>query len=135
MKDLAKKIDELTQLLDKHGLTAITVREGENEIEIRREAAGTTQVSIAGAPPPSRPQAGVPMPSPLTGIFYRRPSPDEPEYVKEGDRIERGDIIGIIEAMKVFNPVEAIVAGVIKSFAVEDGNVLQEGDPILWLEP
>jgi acetyl-CoA carboxylase biotin carboxyl carrier protein len=135
MKDLAKKIDELTKLLDQHGLTAITVREGENEIEIRREAAGTTQVSIAGAPQPSRKQAGVPMPSPLTGIFYRKPSPDEPEYVKEGDRIERGDIIGIIEAMKVFNPVEATVAGVIKSFAVEDGNVLQEGDPILWLEP
>ncbi|MFN8139137.1 MAG: biotin/lipoyl-containing protein [Fimbriimonadales bacterium] len=133
MPDLSKKIDQLGELLDKHGLTAISVREGETEIEVRRDAPVVTHAHIptSAGQPESAKESGTAVLSPITGIFYRRPSPDEPLYVEEGDRVERGDPIGLIEAMKVFSPVESTASGVIKKILAEDGKVVQEGDPIM----
>lgn len=133
MPDLSKKIDQLGELLDKHGLTAISVREGETEIEVRRDApvAAHAHILASASQPESAKESGTAVVSPITGIFYRRPSPDEPLYVEEGDRVERGDPIGLIEAMKVFSPVESTASGVIKKILAEDGKVVQEGDPIM----
>lgn len=133
MKDVEKKIAELSELLTKHGLTAITVREGEDEIEVRREAASVLAQPTVAHESPRPLEAGTPVPAPLTGIFYRRPSPDEPEFVSEGDRIERGQQIGIIEAMKVFNPIESPSSGVVAKIIAGDGAVVQEGDALILL--
>lgn len=69
--------------------------------------------------------------SPLPGTFYRRASPDEPVYKSEGDSINKGDIIGLVEVMKSFHEVKADTSGTIVSFLVEDGNAIMAGQPLL----
>lgn len=68
--------------------------------------------------------------APLPGIFYRRPSPDEPPFVEEGDSISAGDTIGLVEVMKSFFPVDATVGGKLAKFLVADGDAVDADDPI-----
>ncbi len=77
----------------------------------------------------------VPLISPMTGIFYRSMSPGEPFLVNEGDLVVEGQTIGLIEAMKVFSEVPAEAAGTVTRFAAEDGKLLGQGHPILFLDP
>lgn len=72
--------------------------------------------------------------SPLPGIFYRRPSPDKPEYVEIGASIKAGDVIGLIEVMKSYQEVQAEEDGVIKKINVEDGEIVEAGQVIGELE-
>lgn len=131
MADWVSKVNELGELLDKHGLTAIRVEENGQIIEVRREQ---------HAPSAAKPSVGQiaahteerSMPSPMTGTFYRRRSPGDPPLVNEGDHVAIGQVIGLIEAMKVFSEIEATQSGVISRFAVEDGQLVAEGDPILY---
>lgn len=69
--------------------------------------------------------------SPLPGVFYRRPTPDEPEYVKEGETVKAGDIIGIIEVMKNFYEVKAEEEGIIEKFFVENEGIVDAGQEIV----
>jgi acetyl-CoA carboxylase biotin carboxyl carrier protein len=134
MSDVFEKIESLAELLDAHGLVSIRLKEGETEIELRKEGEAT---QISGANPISSASAatsGEAIPSPMVGVFYSRPSPDEPPFVQPGDRISVGQVIGIIEAMKVFNQIEAPISGVLLRCAAEDGQVVQEGDPLFVLE-
>jgi len=68
--------------------------------------------------------------SPLPGIFYRSPSPDQPPYVKPGDTIIVGQTIGIVEIMKQFSEVKSDVAGTLVSFTIEDTGTVDPGDVI-----
>ncbi len=133
MSDVFEKIESLAAILDAHGLVAIRLKEGDKEIELRRES---ENVATAPAGPRPAPQAAVgqAIPSPMVGVFYGRPSPDEAPYVNPGDRITVGQVIGIIEAMKVFNQIESPVSGVLRECLAEDGQVVQEGDPLFVLE-
>ena len=72
--------------------------------------------------------------SPLPGTFYRRPSPDQPPFKDVGDEIKEGDVIGLVEVMKVFNEVKAEVAGKVKSFLVENEDPVMAGAPLVELE-
>lgn len=72
--------------------------------------------------------------SPLPGVFYRRPNPGAPPFVKEGDRVDRGDTIGLVEVMKQFVPVKADVSGVVKRFLVEDAGEVEAGQAVVELE-
>jgi len=72
--------------------------------------------------------------SPIPGIFYRRPSPDEDEFVQEGDAVEAGDVIGLVEAMKQFHDVVAEEAGTVGSFQVENEGMVDAGQPIVTVE-
>lgn len=71
--------------------------------------------------------------SPLPGTFYRKPAPDQPPYKTEGDRIEPGDVIGLVEVMKSFHEVQAEVAGTIKAFLVENEAAVTAGQPLVEL--
>lgn len=71
--------------------------------------------------------------SPIPGVFYRRPSPDKDEYVKQGEKVKAGDIIGLVEVMKSFYEVKAEVDGTIESFAAEDEGMLEVGQEIAIL--
>jgi acetyl-CoA carboxylase biotin carboxyl carrier protein len=71
--------------------------------------------------------------APVPGTFYRRPSPDEEPYAKEGDRITDGQVIGLVEVMKNFNEVKADRGGVIASFLVEDEDLVEAGQDIVAL--
>jgi biotin carboxyl carrier protein len=72
--------------------------------------------------------------TPFPGVFYRHPGPDSPPYVKEGDSVEAGQTVGLIEIMKQFNEVKSSVAGVVVSFAVEDNAELEPGALIAIVE-
>ena len=69
--------------------------------------------------------------SPLPGTFYRRPSPDKPEFKSEGDMVAEGDVIGLIEVMKSFNEVKADKAGKITKFFAENEEPVMAGQPLL----
>ena len=74
------------------------------------------------------------IPSPLPGVFYRRPSPDKDEYVSEGDEVTEGQTIGLIEVMKNFTELKATAAGTVKEFLVEDESEVSVGQDVVVLE-
>ena len=73
--------------------------------------------------------------APIVGTFYRRPAPDAEPYVKEGDRVEKGQVLCIIEAMKLFNEIESEVSGIVRKILVEDGAPVEYGQPLFLIEP
>ncbi|MBQ2098349.1 MAG: acetyl-CoA carboxylase biotin carboxyl carrier protein [Bacteroidales bacterium] len=73
--------------------------------------------------------------SPMVGTFYRRPSPDKPIYVNVGDEISKGKVLCVIEAMKLFNEIEAEVSGKIAKILVEDGSPVEYDQPLFLIEP
>ena len=72
--------------------------------------------------------------APLTGVFYRAPAPDAEPYVEEGQAIEAGRVVGLIEAMKVFNEVQADAPGRVVRVLIESGSLVQQGEPLLLLD-
>ncbi|MGI9498519.1 MAG: acetyl-CoA carboxylase [Geminicoccaceae bacterium] len=72
--------------------------------------------------------------SPLPGTFYRKPAPDQPPFKDVGDQINEGDVIGLVEVMKVFSEVKAEVAGRVKAFLVENEDPVMAGAPLVELE-
>ena len=89
------------------------------------EAANTEDAAVA---------AGHTITSPLVGTFYSSPSPDAPSFVNVGDRVKKGQVIGIIEAMKLMNELESDFDGVIKEILVKDETVVEFGQPLFILE-
>jgi len=73
--------------------------------------------------------------SPMIGTFYRSPSPDKPPFVSVGDEIQKGDVICIIEAMKLFNEIEAEVSGKIVKVLAEDSSPVEYDQPLFLIEP
>ena len=85
------------------------------------------------APAAATAPALVPLPSPMVGVFYHAPSPDEPNFVEIGDRVERGQTIGMIEAMKVFNEITAEASGVVVEIPAGNGQLVETGMPLMLL--
>ena len=91
-------------------------------------AAAPAQAAPRGAAPaakPSVPQGGEPIKAPMSGIFYRAPSPASPPYVREGDSVKEGQVICVIEAMKVFNEIKAEFDCVILKVTQENGKPVE----------
>ncbi|MGQ9735072.1 MAG: acetyl-CoA carboxylase biotin carboxyl carrier protein [Thermaceae bacterium] len=106
--------------------------------------------SVQEAPPPPAPptpasetpppaseecQNCVEVKAPIVGTFYRSPSPDAPPYVKEGDRVEKGQVLCIIEAMKLMNEIESEVSGVVRKILVQNGEPVEYGQPLFLIDP
>ena len=72
--------------------------------------------------------------SPIIGTFYRKPSPDDPPFIKVGDQVKKGDVLCIIEAMKVMNEIQADFAGEIAEILVEDSSSVEYGQPLLKIK-
>jgi acetyl-CoA carboxylase biotin carboxyl carrier protein len=73
--------------------------------------------------------------TPLSGVYYASPAPDEPAYVQEGDLVEAGQVVGLVEAMKVFNEIHAEADGTIARILVAGGQLVQAGQPLMRLRP
>lgn len=81
---------------------------------------------------PARPK-GTPVSSPMTGIFYSSPSPSAPTFVKEGETVAAGEVVGLIEAMKVFNEIHAPVSGTVERIVATSGQLVNPGDPLIYI--
>ncbi|MBI4635500.1 MAG: acetyl-CoA carboxylase biotin carboxyl carrier protein [Candidatus Rokubacteria bacterium] len=86
---------------------------------------------VADVVPPSM----VTMDAPMVGTFYRAPSPNAEPYVREGDLVKEGQIVCIIEAMKLMNEVESTVAGRVAKVFVENGHAVEYGEPLFLIDP
>ncbi|MDM7324943.1 MAG: biotin/lipoyl-containing protein [Thermus sp.] len=78
---------------------------------------------------------GVEVTAPIVGTFYRAPAPDAPPDVKEGDRVEKGPVLCIIEARKLMNEIESEVSGIVKKILVQNGEPVEYGQPLFLIQP
>ena len=88
---------------------------------------------VAAPPPAAAPAADDKshvVTSPFVGTFYRKPNPDSPNYINLGDKVEKGQVLCIVEAMKLMNEIEADVAGTVTAILVEDGAPVEYGQPL-----
>jgi acetyl-CoA carboxylase biotin carboxyl carrier protein len=143
-----KEIRELVELVLAKGLTDLEVSWGDTRIRIRREAAppaapelrpaGIAAPGVSSAPlqaAEGSPTQLVTIEAPMVGTFYRAPSPEAPPYVREGDPIKVGQILCIIEAMKLMNEIESRVAGRIVKVLAENAQPVEYGQPLFLVEP
>ena len=131
-----RKIKKLIDLMIESDLQAIEVKEGDQSIALTRPtpviAAGAIAAAPAAtpaAPAPKTPRGAVET-SPMVGVFYAAPSPGEAPFVKVGQTVSAGETLGIIEAMKIMNPIEATQSGVVEEILVKNGDVIQFGQPL-----
>ena len=80
-------------------------------------------------------ELGTPVESPIMGIFYTVPSPNAPPYIHAGDHVEEGQIIGLVESMKVFNEITAPSEGIASEYKIKHGELVHQGDILLYLLP
>ena len=147
------EIKRIVKLMEDKGLTEFSMKDANGELLLKR-GGGEPQV-VYSAPPaaaiPAAPAvpaapAGAPaaaatpsnlieITSPIVGTFYRKPAPDQPAHVNEGDSVNPDSVVCIVEAMKVMNEINAEVTGIIKEVLVEDGDPVQFGQPLFLVEP
>jgi len=145
-----RKIKKLIDLLEESNLAELEIREGEETVRLSRMPTGmmATAPAVAAPPPvarpPAAPVAGAPaeppaasglpeghvVKAPMVGAFYASPSPDAPAFVKVGQAVKAGDTLGIIEAMKMFNQIEADVGGTVVAILVENGQPVEFDEPM-----
>lgn len=145
-----RKIKTLIDLLEASDLVEIEVKEGEDAVRISRASAAAPAAAMpvpaapaqatAAAPaadttPAAAPaSAGTKITSPMVGTFFIAPSPEAPPFVEVGQQVHRGDTICIIEAMKMFNQIEAEKSGTIKAILVEAGQPVEYGQDLFIIE-
>jgi acetyl-CoA carboxylase biotin carboxyl carrier protein len=140
----AADIAEIARLLDESRFASLDLQMGEFRLRIRRDGGGWSgrdepeQVEVPQAAPrpvaaaPSGPTAGeVDVRAPLLGNFYSAPRPGDPPFVIVGDRVGEDTTIGIIEVMKLMNPIRAGVAGTVTALLAEDGKAVEEGQALI----
>lgn len=143
-----KRVEALIEALDGSTVGELELREAGTEIIIRRRpdmmlvASPTQQTSAAqplvlgGTKPTTvREDRSQPVTAPLTGVYYSSPSPSSPPFVNLGDTIHIGQVIALVEAMKVFNEIQSEVAGRVVAMVAKSGDVVQKGSALLKVEP
>ena len=134
-----RKIKKLIEMLQASDLREIEVKEGEESVRIARGGISPTKEEYvisnqATLPVKSTTEeigiddsnaSGNHIKSPIVGTFYRKPAPDKPPYVEVGDHIEKGQVVCIVEAMKMMNEIKSDFSGTIKSINVEDGTPVE----------
>ncbi len=132
---------ELLELMQEHDLDTLKVRLGDAVYELSRRSEG--QALAAAAPAAAGPADAGPLAAanvtkvvaPLTGVFYRASSPDAQAYVEPGDRVEAGDVVCVLEAMKLFNEIQSDYAGTIVRIVPENGELVSQGEELIWIAP
>jgi acetyl-CoA carboxylase biotin carboxyl carrier protein len=144
-----RKIKKLIDLLEESNLAELEIKEGEEVVRLSRvpkntAPAAAAPVAVAAAPvAPAAPvaaaveapaanalPAGHVVKAPMVGTFYASASPSTPAFVKVGQQVKAGETLGIIEAMKMFNQIEADVAGTVQAILVENGQPVEFDEPM-----
>lgn len=153
MKPEVDYIEKLAQIIEDKGLTEISIEDGEQAITIRKEVIVSGVAPVAAAPvmpanvpaPVVSPQVnketasetakkGTPITSPMVGTFYKSPSPDSDPFVSTGSSVKQGDVVCIIEAMKMMNEIKSEISGKIVEICVEDGQPVEFGQVLMYVE-
>ena len=152
-----RKVKKLIELLKESGISEIELHEGEESVRISSHHAmgahqavvqtpsqipvNISQASIApelvedeATHPASVVDEGHIVKSPMVGIFYSSPSPDTSPFVEIGQTVEKGDVLCIVEAMKIMNQIESEASGVISKIFVENGEPIEYGQPLFALK-
>lgn len=156
--DLAA-VRELLRLLSETDVTEIQIERGDTKLHIKRgphlhpspyfvtpslAATLAPHSATASAPPAAQADvaeaeehwpAGQTITAPMVGTFYSAPAPKDPPFVREGDSIQAGDIVGIVEAMKIMNEIESDVTGQVVRILVTNGQPVEYGQPLMIVEP
>lgn len=148
--DQRRAIQELVELLNQHNLAELEVERGGFRVRVRREtgaapigATAWEHVPAAQEAPAESPSVSVSsdtsgmvtITSPIVGTFYRSPSPDADPYVEEGDLVKKGQVLCIVEAMKLMNEIESEVDGRIVKIMAESTKPVEYGQPLFLIDP
>lgn len=141
-----KQIKELVDVLDNSSLTEIDINDKEFKLTLKKEIkqeviynqeptrvvepAPVTNQADAQHAPETEVDNSITINAPMVGTFYKSPSPDEGPYVQVGSRVESDTTVCILEAMKLFNEIQAEVSGEITEILVEDGQMVEYGQPL-----
>ncbi len=143
-----RKLKKLIDLVEESGISELELTEGEEKVRISRATqqfapqpiqyaaqptpAPSAAVAATQTPTESAPEAiqGHVVESPMVGTFYRASSPEANSFVEVGDKVEVGDTLCIIEAMKLLNEIESDKAGVVKKILIENGQPVEYGEPL-----
>jgi acetyl-CoA carboxylase biotin carboxyl carrier protein len=145
-----RKLKKLIDLVEASGISELEITEGEEKVKIVKGGGAPAVVAapvpgpaapapiappapVVSAPPAETPEAapeGHPVKSPMVGTFYRTPSPDAKPFVEVGQAVKEGQIICIIEAMKLMNEIECDKSGTVKAILVENGQPVEYGQPL-----
>lgn len=148
-----RKVKKLIELLEESNIDELEIKEGEESVRISRNAnagympmahapmaaAPAPQPAPAQEPAPAREEAEPPKPSghviksPMVGTFYRAPSPGSPSFVEVGQHVKAGDVICIVEAMKMMNQIEADKSGVVEAILVENAQPVEFDQPLITI--
>jgi len=152
-----RKVKKLIELLDESGIAEIEITEGEESVRISRVSRSQQPAQFAPAYPPAAPVAaaapqaaapgiaraepagepeedGYAVTAPMVGTFYSASSPGSPPFVQVGDRVKQGDVLCIVEAMKMMNQIEAEVSGTIKAVKVQNGEPVEYGQVLFLID-
>ncbi len=153
-----KEIQNLIKFVAKSGVNEVHVEMGETKVTIKTggdvvQQVVTTPAAIEAAPAPA-PVATLTTPSepapavvatendnhitiksPIIGTFYRKPSPDKPNFAEVGDQISEGQVLCVVEAMKLFNEIESEVSGTIVKILVDDSSPVEFDQPLFVIDP
>lgn len=143
-------VTDLLERLRRSDVRELEVREGKVRVRVSKDGSAVSVAQTSYVPQTAN--APVPVPAagpsekraadaarkavtaPLTGIFYRSPSPQAPPFVQVGSAVREGDVVGLIEAMKLFNEVRSTVGGRVARINAESGQLVRAHQPILELE-
>ena len=154
MKFETDYIEKLAKVLAETGLTEISLEDGDQAITLRKEVVVSSAPQVVAAPvhaaapvaAPTGPVAatpvaeagpakkGTPITSPMVGTFYKAPSPDSEPFVSVGSTVATGDVVCIVEAMKMMNEIEAEISGTVVEVCVEDGQPVEFGQVLMYVE-
>ena len=148
-----RKVKKLMELLEESGMSEIEIKEGEESVKISRygnspapaqhpiQSFVQQQAPVSSAPtsqtasPNEKPQeTGQSVTSPMVGTFYSAPSPTAKPFVSIGQKINQGDTVGIIEAMKIMNQIESDQSGTVVEILVKDGEAVEFGQSLIVVE-
>ena len=148
-----RKVKKLMELLEESGMAEIEIKEGEESVKISRYGASpapplmpaqslvpqqpvSTPTPVATSPvvPAENQTSDQSIVSPMVGTFYSAPSPTAKPFVTIGQKINQGDTVGIIEAMKIMNQIEADQSGTVTEILIKDGEAVEFGQPLIVIE-